>query len=965
MPFDTEEFLNSGGSRTITNPDEVRQVVNNLIDSGGSQTVTPSNNSNTANTSHTISGGVSRNNPLNFPAPNNPVTEALVNAAPTQEEIRKRTLQDIGGGVRIQTISPEHKSVTVSTEFQETPVFTPKRVLYSADRNYKPEKEGDVIIYTDQRGKLTGESSNPIYEASLSNVKGSYVDREALSYAILSNPIVSTSATPSVKKERIKPSTVTEENFVKGTQPNNDKLSEYLKNTSSLPLSSGTGIYNPKTKEYEPQRLYFNPENKSDLSFIDSGMNVLGNAPSYAPMLARNLAKNLHIGDIKAEHVVVAEKKYYPTGTSAFDTSSNQFFVPESKLNKVKNVEYEAKGLNIAPEIIGFGVGAAQYAFPITAAPLITAGGIAGTYHLVKGFKEDNKSLILRGAIEAAPAVIYGEVKGFRYLTEPINNPVEFYSAPNNERINLIRDGKQTIGLSVSNGEQTRMYIQTQAELPTAIVPKTTRLRNLFGLQPTSYSEITPVFNFQTGATKAISVEASNNLFTSRAETTFPASEYDLGSSVTRTRAITSEIKPEEFVKLDKVTQGFLKDLSNQYGYNMFVSDASGENPVRFFRYGQSSEITGKPSDVGVIAIEPVTSFKTPAGVTVTSGDLTPVAYKVRVASLSSQEGVPTDFSRLFIRNQFIPPVDESGFSVISGGQTKTNLFSSLSTEQVAKAVATIPPSQRADFSLPLPPSTAKTSLELAPAIVGGLGQDKSFFNAQGNINSNQDFNQGNLKVTKDEFTTKGLTANKLTFIDLSKFKTNVKPIENTNLGSGTSQSPSIDTNQIQNPIQDVTPIQIQQPISRQTQVQFTAQESLSRSRFPNGFGRNNNPIFVPKPKVPKLTKGLLSRVKQAYDVVVFKKGKEIKIAGGLPKGLAERAGVKNVMSNLRASFKLKPKGTTSQEDISYKIPETFRLSKYDSNRFVQKKNTRFGQRAETREAQFFRKVKKGKIKWF
>lgn len=120
-----------------------------------------------------------------------------------------------------------------------------------------------------------------------------------------------------------------------------------------------------------------------------------------------------------------------------------------------------------------------------------------------------------------------------------------------------------------------------------------------------------------------------------------------------------------------------------------------------------------------------------------------------------------------------------------------------------------------------------------------------------------------------------------------------------------------------------------------------------------------------PKPlkKIQMLKEG--SKVKQAFDVIIFNRGKEEKIATRLPENLAKKIGVQSVISNLRASFKLKPIGTTSQEDIEYKLPSSFRLGKYDKMRFVQKKETRFGSRPETKEAQFFRKVKKGKMKWF
>lgn len=121
----------------------------------------------------------------------------------------------------------------------------------------------------------------------------------------------------------------------------------------------------------------------------------------------------------------------------------------------------------------------------------------------------------------------------------------------------------------------------------------------------------------------------------------------------------------------------------------------------------------------------------------------------------------------------------------------------------------------------------------------------------------------------------------------------------------------------------------------------------------------------LPKVKTNELFASSQSKLKQAYDVLIFNRGKEERIASGLPENKAKQLGVRSVLSNLRASFKLSPHGTTMQEDISFNLPSSFRLGKYDKMRFVQKKETRFGQRGETKEAQFFRKVKKGKVKWF
>ena len=140
-----------------------------------------------------------------------------------------------------------------------------------------------------------------------------------------------------------------------------------------------------------------------------------------------------------------------------------------------------------------------------------------------------------------------------------------------------------------------------------------------------------------------------------------------------------------------------------------------------------------------------------------------------------------------------------------------------------------------------------------------------------------------------------------------------------------------------------------------QRQNEMFKQRERSKTRF-IGFGF---------PKVYAKKKSILSKVKQAFKVVTYKGGKEITIASGLTEGAAKKAGVAAVLSSLRASFKLKPIGTTTAEDIEYTIPKGFRMSKVDKGRYVQEKTTRFGARSETKEAQFFRKQKAGKVKWF
>lgn len=130
--------------------------------------------------------------------------------------------------------------------------------------------------------------------------------------------------------------------------------------------------------------------------------------------------------------------------------------------------------------------------------------------------------------------------------------------------------------------------------------------------------------------------------------------------------------------------------------------------------------------------------------------------------------------------------------------------------------------------------------------------------------------------------------------------------------------------------------------------------------------------VRIPTPSVSssgvsKARPNLLSKVRKAYDVIVFKRGKEVTIGRNLPEGRAKQLGTTNVLRTLRASFKLKPRGSTSQEDIDFNVPSNvFRPSKRDANRFVQRRNLRLGSTSEISEIIKIPKTKgRRKFKWF
>jgi len=144
-------------------------------------------------------------------------------------------------------------------------------------------------------------------------------------------------------------------------------------------------------------------------------------------------------------------------------------------------------------------------------------------------------------------------------------------------------------------------------------------------------------------------------------------------------------------------------------------------------------------------------------------------------------------------------------------------------------------------------------------------------------------------------------------------------------------------------------------------------QRALSISRTRQGQRKALLGISsLPKADDRNQISSLLGKVRKAYTVITYKGGKEQILGKGLPIGLAKKLGAKNVLGTLRASFKLKPTGTTTQEDIEYTLPgKFFRPSKRDADRFVQIRNTRLSARPETKEIVNVRRSKGRKIKWF
>lgn len=103
-----------------------------------------------------------------------------------------------------------------------------------------------------------------------------------------------------------------------------------------------------------------------------------------------------------------------------------------------------------------------------------------------------------------------------------------------------------------------------------------------------------------------------------------------------------------------------------------------------------------------------------------------------------------------------------------------------------------------------------------------------------------------------------------------------------------------------------------------------------------------------------------------AYDVFIRRHGKEVKIASGLPLGLANKAGVTRNLQDLSRSFKLRPHGTTTIQDINYQIPgKLFRPSKREAGRIVQKAQFSLASVGERSEIKSARRRASKRVRWF
>lgn len=301
---------------------------------------------------------------------------------------------------------------------------------------------------------------------------------------------------------------------------------------------------------------------------------------------------------------------------------------------------------------------------------------------------------------------------------------------------------------------------------------------------------------------------------------------------------------------------------------------------------------------------------------------------------------------------------------VVIDKNAKIQIIKPITKEQVQTMQA-----QTAGIAKAFPRVRAYTPISNIPKMLGGTGLTKSIYAGQGTYERSVE--TGAIKVpgiTKSVLDTKsGQEINQANFNDVKDIQLSISK-----------------SNDFQIPKQNIFEDQGERIIERERQDERQAQPQRQREELKQRprqlqiqIPRSPNPLT---PKIPptRFSSGggnreprtsFFSRVKKAYDVVVFKRGKEVVIGKNLPEGRAKQLGTSNVLKSLRASFKLSPSGSTSQEDIDFKVPSNlFRKGKKDASRFVQLQNKRLSSRGETSEIiKIPKKSKKGKRKlsWF
>jgi len=700
---------------------------------------------------------------------------------------------------------------------------------------------------------------------------------------------------------------------LKRPRPSPVQLPNNTNRVRNLPYQRrGTQYYNPLTKKFEEQTVDFVPQLSEEGGF------TFQKASELIPTGVYNVGRKIF-----PEKKVATNVNYDPSfrynvgGTSQYNPVTKQFEAPSGQIQ----VETFTSSL---PKVAATGTYLGQYFIPVYGATLFAGQTAEGGKTLYTGIKTKDTSKIIEGSLQVAPALVFGGIALKRFITKP--------------RIKILEPATRTEPVSQEIqwlNPQTGKIEAIKAEGYMALPPKV-RIENLFFTKyegyigkPKTYIEFTP-----------------------RAT--------ELGKPVITFQQKVGSKYGDFFLSQSEGTQGVSVKLGRGY--------LNKPNEVFIFKNGKTTSTfrfaTGTTEAKAVDNLL-VTQFKG------YSQDISLPSSFQKATGLSGRKKLIQESRGTIIR---ILPTEESSSIFTKGVGTKSsaNYFQELYQQQGASQL--IFPTKIKKPSYNRNQILKKVGIEETPESLSAFSQYKYGWGyAQSGGTYKEDireietniqsfgFNLKNLETKETSISknielvsdvSKDKTAEGLSFGNIEVFKEDTK----TNQGSRSGSRERI--------IEKVKDIITESPIQQERIIQrerlFTTTILTPRPFKPIRPVRTSYKTYSDLGKTK-----LFDKITKAYDVIVFNRGKEQIVAKGLPIGLARKAGVREVLSNLRASFKLRERGTTLVEDVDYDLPFTFAPSKREKGRFVQKLTTRFGTKGETKQAQFFRKQKSRRIKWF
>jgi hypothetical protein len=706
----------------------------------------------------------------------------------------------------------------------------------------------------------------------------------------------------------------------KPSKPSITQMPVKLKEVEDLPYQKrGTGTYNPITKEFEKQRIEYVPELSKEGGF------TFEKASEIIPTGVYNVGRKIFPEKTTAKEVDYDPSfRYYVGGTKNYNPITKEFEKPTGEIQ----VQTFTSSI---PSTLSAGSFLGQYFIPVYGATLFAGVTAEGGKKVYSGVQEKDTQKILQGALQVAPAVIIGGVVLKRFVSKP--------------RIKILEPARTTEPVSQEIqwlNPQTGKIEAIKAEGYMALPPKV-RIENLFFTKyegyigkPKTYIEFTP---------KAT----------------------ELGKPVVTFQQKVGSKYGDFFLSKSEEMQGVSVRLGRGYlnkPNEVFI-------PKDGKRLSTFSSVIGTTETKAVDNLL-VTQFKS------YGQDISLPSSFQKATGVSARKKVIQESRGTIIR---ILPVEDSSilFKTGTGTKSSANYFQELYQQQGASQL--IFPSKVKPIKYSREQILKKTGVEETPASLSAFSQYKygwGYSQAGGTYKENIadigtniqpfSFEFKSLEKSTPDIKDNILEVSKESEFILDKGKSDIKEdmifgnIDITNV----KQQPSQKTPQRERErIAEIVGTSTAQPPAEKL-----IYPELVRPRIP----KLPKPTLIKPPKLPPTripfkpsssrTKYLFDKVTKAYDVIVFKRGKEQVIARNLPLGLAKKTGAKEVLSTLRASFKLKERGTTLMEDVDYELPFSFEPSKRDKSRFVQKLGTRLGTRSETREIQFFKKQKEGRIKW-